>query len=76
MKKKRCWKIIIFVSAFIEKERTNFGNKKCHGEVKGHGVSPPFQRKIFGNLFRGRFFSAKETRITRAPFHSVHRLVV
>ena len=47
MKIKKCWKNIIFVSAFYEKERTNFGNKKCPVEVKGQVVSPLFQRKIF-----------------------------
>ena len=37
MKKKTCWKIIMFVSAFCEKERANFRNKKCPVGVKGHG---------------------------------------
>ena len=46
MKKKKCWKIIIVISAFYEKERAYFGNKKCPVGVKGHGVSPLFQRKI------------------------------
>ena len=46
MKKKRCWKIIIFVSAFYEKE-IKFWDQKCPVGIKGHGVSPPFQRKIF-----------------------------
>ena len=37
MKKKKCWKIIIFVSAIYETERANFWNKKCPVGVKGHG---------------------------------------
>ena len=58
MKKKRCLKIIIFVSAFCEKERKNW-NKKCPVGVKGHGVSPFFLQE---DHFNGRFFPAKETR--------------
>ena len=60
-KKKRCWKIIFVASAFYEKERTNFENKKCPVEVKGHGVSPLVQRKIF---FMADFSQQKKQRPT------------
>ena len=46
MIQKQCWKII-FISAFYEQERANFGNKKCPVGVKGHGVSPLIQQKIY-----------------------------
>ena len=46
MKKKRCWKIIIFISDF-KRKRENIWNKKCPVGVKGHGVSLLFQRRSF-----------------------------
>ena len=48
MKKKKCWKIIIFVSAFYEKERTNFGYKSV----------------LLGQRSRGKYAFSKEDPFT------------
>ena len=59
MKKKRCWKIIIFVSAFYEKERKNFGAKSV---LLGQRSQSKYVVSKEGH-FHSRFFPAKETRI-------------
>ena len=55
--KRKRWKIIIFVSAFYEKEGANFGNKKCPVGVKGHGVVHFFKERSFSWQ---TFFSKKD----------------
>ena len=55
MKKKRCWKIIIFISAFYEKDRKKFGTKSA---LLGQG---PWGKSAFSkeDHFHGRVSQQK-----------------